>query len=118
MKDQIRECITDHGYTVRGAARILHIPLKDFESKLSGEQAFSLDEAHQLAELTGTTIDSLFFEDLNADLICYIDTITRELKRYSAVAPKKATRCADLAWTFVKRWVWPDPKEKKGGAAT
>lgn len=33
MKDQIRECITDHGHTVRGAARILHIPLKDFESK-------------------------------------------------------------------------------------
>ena len=50
MKDQIRECITDHGHTVRGAARILHIPLKDFESKLTGEQAFSLDEAHQLAE--------------------------------------------------------------------
>ena len=72
MKDQIRECITDHGHTVRGAARILHIPLKDFESKLSGEQAFSLDEAHQLAELTGTTIDSLFFEDLNADLIISI----------------------------------------------
>lgn len=118
MKDQIRECITDHGHTVRGAARILHIPLKDFESKLTGEQAFSLDEAHQLAELTGTTIDSLFFEDLNADLICYIDTITRGLKRYSAVAPEKATRCAALAWTFVKRWVWPDPKEKKGGAAT
>lgn len=118
MKDQIRECITDHGYTVRGAARILHIPLKDFECKLSGEQDFSLDEAHQLAELTGTTIDSLFFEDLNTDLIYYLDIITREIKRYSAVAPEKAAKCADLAWTFVKGWVWPEPKGKKGGTTT
>ncbi len=102
---------------MRGAARILHIPLKDFESKLSGEQAFSLDEAHQLAELTGTTIDSLFFEDLNADLICYIDTITRELKRYSAVALKNHKVCK-FGMDLCKTLGLARPQRRKGGAAT
>lgn len=115
MQNQIESVIAAHGYTVRGMARKLHIPLKDFQAKLSGAQDFTLEEAHQLASSTGTSIDHLFFDDMDSDLVQHIDLISHSLKYYSATNAKRTSQCAHLAWVFVSWWIFSTPAGKKEG---
>lgn len=110
MQNQIERYLGDYGYTLRGTARKLNIPLKDLKAKLSGEQDFTLEEAHKLAVWTGKTIDSLFFEDLDSEVTWYVDAITREIKEHSANL--KGVR---LCWVSTKTWLWPKPTKNKEG---
>lgn len=115
MQNQIERVIAAHGYTVRGMARKVNIPLKDFRAKISGEQDFTLEEAHRLASSTGTSIDHLFFDDMDSDLVQFTDLITNNLKYYSAENAERASQCARLARIFVSRWLFSFPADQKEG---
>lgn len=60
LKQFIENYAAQHGMKLMDIARELNITPQTLSNKLSGGRSFSIDEFHNLATLTGTSMDVLY----------------------------------------------------------